>query len=368
MSLSKASPTSCRIPIQTFALSLVSSHALLRRLPRVSHFSAMDPAAKKRRLDDLMGGKSASDGFGAGPCSAGPSSAPAAPSREAFTVSANEAVSFRLVRTAADMGSAPSFNPEFTHQVFREDETIFGYLGLEVRSYGVRPGRVQQQCCGAAVRRRCDLPASSAGPRAVRNPVLRSYVPQPADARRGAQIEIYLHAVTFHAYVKVEHGGTAPSSLGPPDNVLARLKDAFPAGFTTDENAFKAQLQQLQAASLPEGASELLRDAGSGARVLHLALTTPEARAWHTRLAPLVLFFIDGGTHLETECVRFALSSSAAQRTHALTSFAGRTVAGKCSSRCFPPATASARRWWPALRRCTASSPSLRARGCACRR
>ena len=54
--------------------------------------------------------------------------------RSEFSVSANEALSFRLVRTAAEMDGAPQFNPEFTHQVFREDETIWGYRELEARA------------------------------------------------------------------------------------------------------------------------------------------------------------------------------------------------------------------------------------------
>ena len=100
----------------------------------------MDPEAKKRRLEALMGGAGASSGFGlAGtaaappPAVAGPSSAVEPLSREAFQVSANEALSFRLVRTAAELDSAPSFSPDFTHQVFREDETIWGYKDLQVR-------------------------------------------------------------------------------------------------------------------------------------------------------------------------------------------------------------------------------------------
>ena len=54
--------------------------------------------------------------------------------RSEFSVSANEALSFRLVSTAAEMDGAPQFNPEFTHQVFREDETIWGYRELEARA------------------------------------------------------------------------------------------------------------------------------------------------------------------------------------------------------------------------------------------
>ena len=58
----------------------------------------------------------------------------AAPSREDFSVSANEALSFRLAWSAEGLDDAPQFNPAFTHQVFREDETIWGFRELEARA------------------------------------------------------------------------------------------------------------------------------------------------------------------------------------------------------------------------------------------
>jgi hypothetical protein len=83
----------------------------------------------------------------------------------------------------------------------------------------------------------------------------------------------------------------------------ARLRDAFPAGFTTDRAAFVAQLAALGAAPpLPQGVTELCRDERSGARVLHAPLTSAAVRDWHARVAPFVLFFIDAGTHIDTLC------------------------------------------------------------------
>jgi histone acetyltransferase 1 len=242
----------------------------------------MDPDAKKRRLEALMGGAGASSGFGlagaAGappPAVAGPSSAVEPLAREAFQVSANEALSFRLVRTAAELDSSPSFSPDFTHQVFREDETIWGYKDLQVRVAAPGGCPLSQPCA---------------------SPVLKRALPQ---------IVISLHALSFHALVEVSHSGTAPSALGPPDNVLARLKEAFPAGIATDRAAFLASLLELgPTPPLPGGATqvEVAAPPCVGLRVVHLALTTADACAWHARLAPLVLFFIDAGTHLETEC------------------------------------------------------------------
>jgi histone acetyltransferase 1 len=262
----------------------------------------MDPAAKKRRLEDLMGGGSGAASAPAAPGpSPGPSSAPAAPSRDTYLVNANEALSFRLVTCPEDLEAAPCFNPEFTHQVFREDETIFGYLDLEVRSH-----RDRGHCQGAATRAR-RAPAGRS--RGLGHPwVWTSSRPltRPPRAHRAAQVTLTLHAVTFHALVEIKHGGTAPSVLGPPDKVEARLREAFPAGFTTDRAAFCDTLRQLgPSPPLPSDCVDVgVEGAACGdARVVLLALTSPEARAWHARLAPLVLFFIDAGTHLNTECV-----------------------------------------------------------------
>ena len=53
-------------------------------------------------------------------------------------VSPNDVVQFRLVRTEADMDAAEVFEPEFTHQVFRDDETVFVHGGGEIGANPVR--------------------------------------------------------------------------------------------------------------------------------------------------------------------------------------------------------------------------------------
>ena len=90
--------------------------------------------AKRRRLEARMGGAAP------GPSVAGPSAPLLPPPREAFVAEANKALFFRLVRTAAELATAPLFNPEFTHQVFREDETVFGYCDLKARGTAPQAG------------------------------------------------------------------------------------------------------------------------------------------------------------------------------------------------------------------------------------
>ena len=125
---------------------------------------------------------------------------------------------------------------------------------------------------------------------------------------RPPQITVTLHALSFHALVEITHGAVAPPQLGAPDALLPRLREAFPAGFDTDRAAFERRLAALgPSPPLPPAWVELLRDSadgGSGARVLHVRLGREAvlAREWHARLAPLVLFFVDAGTLLNT-CV-----------------------------------------------------------------
>lgn len=115
--------------------------------------------AKRRRLEARFGGSAG----------AGPSAAPLPPPREAFVAQANEALCFRLVRTAAELASAPLFHPEFTHQVFREDETVFGYRELKARPEGA-PARVSRREQSAGERSRGRAAARGRGGTVRENP------------------------------------------------------------------------------------------------------------------------------------------------------------------------------------------------------
>lgn len=55
---------------------------------------------------------------------------------EAYVLSGNEAVEFKLISTADDMKNDDlAFPPEMSHQIFGEGESIFGYRDLKVRLY-----------------------------------------------------------------------------------------------------------------------------------------------------------------------------------------------------------------------------------------
>ena len=142
---------------------------------------------------------------------------------------ANKALFFRLVRTAAELATAPLFNPEFTHQVFREDETVFGYRDLKARVLAGAQRVTRPHGAGTPLRmqrvgtRACQH-VSASGLRATAHALQTLSAESCAELlrRAGAQIVISLHAVTFHALVEVSHSGTAPSALGGIDNIEAR--------------------------------------------------------------------------------------------------------------------------------------------------
>ena len=129
--------------------------------------------------------------------------APAAAEEEAdpFVCDANDAVSFRLVRTAADMATAEPFEPEFTHQVFREDETIFGFRDL--------------------------------------------------------RIDIFQSAHLFKTYVKVRFAEKVKSTLNPADDVVAALRAHFGEEMMTDEKAFLETLGPDKPRACPPAAARL---------------------------------------------------------------------------------------------------------------
>nr|CAG4651841.1 EOG090X06NC [Triops cancriformis] len=55
---------------------------------------------------------------------------------EDFSIDSNEAVELKLVRNVADVeDDSASFNPEMSHQIFGENESIFGYKNLQIQLY-----------------------------------------------------------------------------------------------------------------------------------------------------------------------------------------------------------------------------------------
>ena len=181
--------------------------------------------------------------------------APAAAEEEAdpFVCDANDAVSFRLVRTAADMATAEPFEPEFTHQVFREDETIFGFRGL--------------------------------------------------------RIDIFQSAHLFKTYVRVRYAEKVKSTLNPADDVIEALRAHFGEEMMTDERAFLETLEADKDARVPAGGGEIVAVAEAAAGGAEKAvdvirafrLSDADVYPWHARFEPLILFYIDGASAVDSE-------------------------------------------------------------------
>ena len=53
---------------------------------------------------------------------------------DAFICDANEVIDLKLVRESGDVDDdETTFNPEMSHQVYGENETIFGYKDLKIK-------------------------------------------------------------------------------------------------------------------------------------------------------------------------------------------------------------------------------------------
>lgn len=220
--------------------------------------------AKRRKLEAKMGGGPPPSFPSAVPVPArkepqpepkAPPPATAAEEADPFVCDANDAVSFRLVRTAADMATAEPFEPEFTHQVFREDETIFGYREL--------------------------------------------------------RIDIFQSAHLFKTYVKVRFAEKVKSTLNPADDVIEALRAHFGEEMITDEKTFLETLEADKDARVPAGGGEVVAVSEAAARLGNEKKAVDVIRAfrlsdaavypWHARFEPLILFFIDGASAVDSE-------------------------------------------------------------------
>jgi histone acetyltransferase 1 len=199
--------------------------------------------------------------------------------RSPFVCDANDVVQFRLVRTEADMDAAEVFEPEFTHQIFRDDETIFGYRDLVVK--------------------------------------------------------ISMSANLFKTLVEISYAEKVKSVLNPADDITAMLKRHLGDDVFTDRAAFIATLKADAAAPVPSAGGEIVStwetvgDDGvtyvDTARVFRLS--DDDVYPWHARFEPMILFYIDGASAIDSEDTKWLLFAVTRARADdstkwSLTSFA----------------------------------------------
>lgn len=195
------------------------------------------------------------------PVSSAPTAAGASEeqTRSPFVCDANDVVQFRLVRTEADMDAAEVFEPEFTHQVFRDDETVFGYRDLEIK--------------------------------------------------------IFMSANLFKTLVEISYAEKVKSVLNPADDIMAMLKAHLGDDIFTDRALFIETLRKDAAAPVPGGGGVVVSTwkttGADGVEYVDTArvfrLSDPEIYPWHARFEPMILFYIDGASAVDSEDTRWLL-------------------------------------------------------------
>ncbi|KAL3699319.1 hypothetical protein R1sor_017341 [Riccia sorocarpa] len=137
------------------------------------------------------------------------------------------------------------------------------------------------------------------------------------------EIDLWLQSNTFHAFVDIRFSGKAASGKTPPTDIMAKLKETFGDSLTDDREAFVNSISEnsvhfekliteksgtVSASWVVGGDSNNLeaRTGGSenkvgleqghvkSGQIVRLELTDPDVSAWHARLNPLSLFYIEG--------------------------------------------------------------------------
>ncbi|KAH9576771.1 hypothetical protein CY35_01G181300 [Sphagnum magellanicum] len=184
---------------------------------------------------------------------------------------ADECINLRLVSTAGDLQDsekAKPFPPEYSERYFGEDGKIYGYKGLK--------------------------------------------------------IDLFLHAVTFHAHVDIQYlSKTRVGAGGQSTNLDSKVKEIFGSGLVEDQDVFVENLSRytdsfLQLihehgevmASWRAGAAEKANAAeanpspepsGTLRQIVRLEFSDSRVREWYARMIPLVLLFIEGGQPIESD-------------------------------------------------------------------
>ncbi|DBA71639.1 TPA: putative uncategorized biosynthetic cluster [Trebouxia sp. C0005] len=176
---------------------------------------------------------------------------------EDYKVCANECIRLHLFDPSTSSSSWPpsgltgSFKPEFTHQIFGDDEEIVGFKGLAV--------------------------------------------------------DIYFSQADFQAFVEIAFEDKA---YGATD-ILSTLQEHFPGGLTSDKQQFltvattKQAGTPLQKLGSPLSIPEVRK--GLSVTQANLAGGSQELKDLHERLQPFLLFFIDGASFLDADDPKWEL-------------------------------------------------------------
>ncbi|CAM6019746.1 unnamed protein product [Sphagnum balticum] len=152
---------------------------------------------------------------------------------------ADECINLRLVSTSGDLQDsekAKPFPPEYSERYFGEDGKIYGYKGLK--------------------------------------------------------IDLFLHAVTFHAHVDIQY--LSKTQLGTSSQNMKCtslqccfvVQEIFGNGLVEDRDVFVENLSRYTDSFL---------------YIVRLEFSDSRVREWYARMTPLVLLFIEGGQPIESD-------------------------------------------------------------------
>ncbi|CAH3164227.1 unnamed protein product [Porites lobata] len=166
-----------------------------------------------------------------------------------YKCDANTAVRFKLVQCENDVfDKGKEFQPAFSHQIFGENETIFGYSNLEV--------------------------------------------------------QLYYHSGSLLTYMGMKHDGEVNSKIVngvEPDPVLSDIAKNYPAGCLSNLDEFIAKLPE-EAKFSPMG--ELLHSykcSDVEYEIYKADVTTPRLKDYHERLQTFLLWFVDGSSYIDSD-------------------------------------------------------------------
>lgn len=172
---------------------------------------------------------------------------------QSFIIDSNEALDLKLVRDVADVGNdEATFKPEMSHQIFGENESIFGYKDL--------------------------------------------------------QIKLYYTAGKLNTYLGIKYSKQVDSRKfdgAEPDDVLGAISPKLQPGFMTNLDDFLASVEKEQSFKPP---GELLHTCtiskGSSERQFEMYSCTieePGFRSYHERLQTFLLWYVDAASFIDVD-------------------------------------------------------------------
>ncbi|OWF35869.1 histone acetyltransferase type B catalytic subunit-like [Mizuhopecten yessoensis] len=172
---------------------------------------------------------------------------------EAYKCSANEVIHFKLVRQPSDIeDDSTTFLPEMSHQLFGEQESIFGYKDL--------------------------------------------------------MVEMFYSAARLSTFINMKYSDkVTPQRFDgiQPDNVLGTLNSKLPPGYLTNKDMFTAYLEK-DATFKPFGemmhSYKVIKDNEERHfEIYKTDISAPGFREYHEHLQTFILFFIDAASYIDVD-------------------------------------------------------------------